>query len=177
MNRLGILRTRTRSRWVNRVLGLGQVLLGLCAVAGHSQSAPPRLPFHLIAGVTPDEPTIPNPEPCRHLVCQNPSSNSPQNALGTSCRNQLRHSVKHSSKGDPDPNTPQHLWSGMVTQSISWSTNNTNGQFPRIIAGEEGAPTWNRRPHRPMRSVRGPREDVRTGLQVYYPWEGSGDET
>lgn len=107
---------------VYRVLALGQVLLGLCARVSH-KGAPPRLPFHLAAGVIPDQPSVSQPKPYRHLVRQNPRSNSPREALGPSCRYPFRQGVKHGPKGDPNPNAPQHLWGRMISQRVSWSVN------------------------------------------------------
>lgn len=109
-----------------------------------------------MAGVIPDEPPVADPEPRRHLVCQYPCPNSPQNALGTSRRDQFRQGIEHTSKRDPDPNAPQHLRGGMVAKSIPWSKKNGRRQLPRVIScqWEEGRPTWNRPLHRPMRPRR-----------------------
>jgi len=120
-----------RGQGVNRVLRLGQVLLGLCST---NQRTSPSLPFRLTPSVIPDEPSISHSEPRRHLVCQNPCPNYPQKALGPSCRNQFSQGVKHGPKDDSYPDTPQHLRGRMITQSIPWSSanpNNTDGQLSR----------------------------------------------
>jgi len=106
---------------VNRVLGLGQVLLGLGSALSSSangQCTSPRLPLRLTPSVIPDKPTISHPEPRRQLICQNPHSNCSQKALGPSRRNQFGQGVKRGREDDPNPNTPQHLRGRMITQSI-----------------------------------------------------------
>lgn len=115
----GVFFEHGRGQGVNRVLGLGQVLLGLCSTNG--QGASPRLPLRLAPSIIPDKPAVSQSKPCRHLVCQNPHSNCSQKALGPSPRNQFGKGVKHRRKGDPNPNAPQHLRGRMVTKGIPWS--------------------------------------------------------